>query len=332
MKDSEGNIIEITLFESYLAKYLIEHPEFFTPVYEKILKGLEAIHELNKSDRNYDRIMYSLHTVMKDEYKEFKGLQFLKDSPDLFKINYFLKLYCDYFLKADKIKHVPEAPKSHIPTLTELCLYSLFKSQSGRKSLASHLRPKELFHENNRGAKSTESDNLQTTRKLGITTIENTPQDLNAYFPESYSPAQFEYKPDRNSNVGRWMTQRNFPIISGSSGSACDYLSYLITAIPLEPREIKLLFVSVAATLIAKGHHSYFEVMILLDRFGFKLHDAEDFYSFYEQMLPKEIVSSESYQEFKHSAVGARLLEGIHFEPEENRPSRMLPELFIATS
>jgi hypothetical protein len=332
VKDSEGNIIEVTLFESYLAKYLIEHPEFFTPVYEKILKGLEAIHELNKSDKNYDRIMYSLYSVMKDQYKEFKGLQFLKESPDLFAINYFLKLYSDFLLKADKIKHVPEAPKSQIPTLTELSLYSLFKSQSGRKELTSHLRPKELFHENNRGARSIESDNLETTRKLGITTTEHTPQDLNEYFPEPYSPAQFEYKPERNSNVGRWMTQRNFPIISGTSGSACDLLSYLIIVIPLNAREIKLLFASVAATLVAKGHHSYFEVMILLDRFGFKLQDAEDFYSLYEQMLPQEIVTSESYQEFKRSAVGAKLLEGIHFEPEENRPSRMLPDVLISAS
>lgn len=329
MKDSEGNIIEVTLFESYLAKYLIEHPEFFTPVYEKILKSLEAIHELNTPDSNYDRLMYSLYSVMKDQFPGFKGLQFLKDSPDLFAMNYFLKLYCDYFLKTDKIRFFPERAKLPASSLTELCLYSLFKSQSSRKSLAAYLRPKELFHENNRGAKATESESLPVTRKLGIATAENTPPNLNSYFSEPYSPAQFEYKPNRESNVGRWMTKHNFPIISGTSGSAGDYLTYLISAIPLNPREIKLLFVSVAATLIAKGHHSYFEVMLLLDRFGTKFQDAPDFYSLYEHMLPQEIVASDSYQEFKHSMVGAQLLDGIQFDPEESRPSKMLSSLSL---
>lgn len=331
MKDSLGNIISATLFESYLSQYLIEHPEYFEPVYQKILASIEAINAQNATDPLHDRMMYNITSLMMQEFKEFENIQSLREKPNLFTINYFFKSFCDSFLKTGKVKVSYERkPSDQIPSLSSLCLHSLFRSPSGSKALYSYMRPKELFHENNRGARLAEKPSNESTRKLGITTIETTPEELLLYFPEPYQPSQFEYVPNRKSNVGKWMDKYNLPIISGSSGSAVDYLCSLISLVELEPGEIKLLLIGLAATLVAKGHHSYFEIIIIMDRFGFKLRDTTDLYSFYEQTLPKEIVLSESYQQFKNSKVGTSLLNGITVGCEQSNSSRMLPDLSIA--
>ncbi|OCH99468.1 hypothetical protein A8135_07235 [Legionella jamestowniensis] len=41
--DHKNNCIEVCLFESYLAKYFIEHPEIFEPLISKILTAFEQV-------------------------------------------------------------------------------------------------------------------------------------------------------------------------------------------------------------------------------------------------------------------------------------------------
>lgn len=53
--------------------------------------------------------------------------------------------------------------------------------------------------------------------------------------------------------------------------------------------------------------------------------------SFYEQTLPKSILISELYQQFKHSKVGAMLLENISANSDADCQSKELPTLTIGT-
>lgn len=144
-----------------------------------------------------------------------------------------------------------------------------------------------------------------------------------------YEPSQFSYKPNRESNVGKWFSKHNLPIISGASGSAIDNLALIFSLIKPTHSEIQLLMISLAATLIAKGHHSYFEIIILLDGYGFSLKSVNTLFDFYEQTLPRSIILSESYLRFTNSLKGAKLLEGISDDLEFDDDFQKLPILSI---
>ncbi len=335
MKDVNGNLIFVTVFESYLSKFLSENVHYFEPVYQKVLSALQEVILLNQPDNTFDRVMFTINSLVRSEYHDFKGLQDLKENFNLFTTNYYIKLLCENVLKSNLVKVLPTCPPiKEIPSLSVLCQHALFKHPKNKKQLSTFLKPEALFHEDNRGVSVLDDVSIISTRKLGIATLEHTPEDLVDYFPEPHESAQFEYTPNRMSNVGKWMSKYNLPIISGTSGSAREYLSTLLEFVKLEPMEIRLLLVSQAATLVAKGHHSYFEVIILLDRFGFKLQDVPDLYSFYEQTLPKSIVVSDLYQQFKHSKVGATLLENISADADADADcqSKELPTLMIGAS
>lgn len=326
MKDSQGNVIEVTLFESYLSKYLIENPKFFEPVYQKILTAIQEIETLNQSNNRFNRVMFSIYSLLLLEFEEFKNIQDLKDNFNLFAANHFIRVFSDNIVKTNLITVFQKQEfTKRIPSLSVLCQHTLFKQSSDNNLLIPFLKPKKLFHENNRGVTLIKDADSVSTNKLGIATIETTPKDLLMYFPEAHYPAQFDYTPNRLSNVGRWMTQYNLPLISGSSGTARDYLSTLFCIIKLEPNEIQLMIISLAATLVAKGHHSYFEVIILLDRIGFKLQSSTNLLELYEQTLPKCIRLSESYIQFKNSDVGANLLDTITIDLSHDCECEELP-------
>lgn len=97
MKDSKGNLIKVTLFESYLSKYLIEHPEYFISVYQKILGFIQQIEQLNQGNPAFERTMFGLFSLLTYEHPH-KNLDDLIEQFDLIAVNSFLKLFCDSIL------------------------------------------------------------------------------------------------------------------------------------------------------------------------------------------------------------------------------------------
>ena len=303
MKDSKGNLIQVTIFESYLSKYLIENPEYFESIYQRIFSAIQEIELFNKNNRFFDRTLFSILSLLQDKYPGYNDINSLKDKFDLMPSNYFIKLFCDYILNKTQFHlMLPYSQRDcGVASLSALCKQTLFKDAKGFNKIHTHLRIPALFDENKRGATILNSKTVKT-RKLGITTLENTPENLLLYFQKKYEPSQYIYQPNRDSNVGKWLSLHNLPVISGTSGGACDSLSWLFSIMDFSHKEIKLLLVSFAAALIAEGHHSYFEIMILLDRFGYKIKSAKNLFELYEQTLPESIVRSSSYATFKHSS------------------------------
>lgn len=365
MKDSNGNLIKVTLFESYLTKFLIEHPDFFKSTYLKIFSQIQNIYALNEKVASFHRATYSIESLFQAEYSSYKNIADICQKFDLFAAGYYLKLYCDAILVPDLIENYQEQQAfDKIPSLSLLCQYTLFNQKSTRNHVYNYLKNPFLFDETNRGVVikgyddddendedennepsqfsylldlkyeiQEEEDVEQTTnlktRKLGIAEINSTPKDLIEYFEKSHEPSQFSYVPDRQSNVGKWLTHHNLPIITGSSGTARDFLGQLLKIVKLDPNEIQLLIISLAATLVAKGHHSYFEVMIILDRFGFKLTSTSDLLAFYEQTLPQTILTNPEYMEFKNSENGAFLLKDIVSQLDDSPDCLELPKITI---
>ncbi|MDP1603105.1 MAG: hypothetical protein Q8M03_07555 [Legionella sp.] len=322
MKDAVGNLISLTIFESYLSKYLIENTHFFEPVYQKILSAIAVIANENKSNRAFDRTLYGVLSAVNDVYPHYSTIESITNNFNLLVATYFLKLFFDGKLLSKSTATQLEVKS--LSTISAICKHTLFRHPH---ELAAYLKPIALFDERNRGVIPLQTTRKSTT-KLGITTLENTPPELANYFVSPHDPAQFEYKPDPESNVGRWFTKHNLPIIAGTSGSASLFLTEILQITTLDPFEIQLLVIGLAAGMIAEGYHSYFEVMIILDRIGFKLQSTATLCEFYEQTLPKSILSTDSYIAFRDSPQGVALLDGITDNSSEST-SRELPGLTI---
>ena len=50
--------------------------------------------------------------------------------------------------------------------------------------------------------------------------------------------------------------------------------------------------------MVANGHHSFFEAMIVADHFGYKLQETETLLDFYLQCVPESIRSSDAFHAF----------------------------------
>lgn len=315
MKDSKGNLIKVTLFESYLSKYLIEHPEYFIGVYQKILGFIQQIEQLNQANAAFERTMFALFSLLTHEHPH-KNLDDLIQQFDLIAVNSFLKLFCDNILnnKAFELK-IPNVEQTNNNTLSSIGFFKEKppspESKRRHSQILAQLRVPSLFDANARGVVEVDEPKQLVTRKLGIAALKHTPDNLRCYFAKKYQPSQFFYTPERESNVGKWFTRHNLPIISGTSGSICDDLALALAFLNLSPEELRLLMLGRAAMLVAKGHHSFFESMIVLNETGFKLQSQKTLFEFYQQMIPQQIIDSDSYQQFKDSEQGMVLLQGI---------------------
>lgn len=313
VKDDKGNLIKVTFFESYLSKYLIEHPEYFIDVYQKILNFIQQMEQLNQHNPAVERTLFSIFSILRYDYPH-SSLTDLKEQFDLVAVNSFIKLFCDCILNNQALDLTfPEQADNNV-----LINAGFFKEKAPspipkrrHSQILAQLRVPLLFELTSRGVNATDAE-LVETRKLGITALECTPKDLSCYFARNYEPSQFLYTPDRTSNVGKWFARHNLPIISGTSGSICDDLALALAFLNLTQEEIRILFLGRAATLVAKGHHSFFESMILLNESGLRLQSTKTLYEFYEQTIPQSIINSESFQDFKKSSQGMVLLEGIN--------------------
>jgi hypothetical protein len=328
MKDAAGNLINLTIFESFLSKYLIENSQFFEPVLQKIFTHIEKIITENKDERSFDRVLYGVLSAVNDAYPGHTTIESLRKNFDLLTATYFLKLVFDCQLLS-KYTQSPPFERKPVPSLSALCQQTLFRHPSQKTAFLAYLKHPALFDKRNRGVLPART-NQRTTKKLGITTIETTPAALASYFANAHEPAQFEYKPNPKSNVGKWFTRHNLPIIAGTSGSASLFLTEILKISTFDPSEIRLLLIGLAAAMVAEGHHSYFEVMVILDRFGFKLKSKNTLSEFYEQTLPQSILSMDSFIAFRNSPQGVALLEDIRDNISESQsPSRELPILTI---
>lgn len=332
MIDDKGNLIAVTLFESYLSHYLIKNSHHFEAVYQKILLLLQEIEELNKNNSSFDRIMFNINSLLEQQY-QYNSIEQLRKNFNLFAANYFIKLFCEYIVHNPKLTLVLPAASLGVNTSSSSCSATLFQPDvKERAQISTYLRTPNLFQPENRGvvdADIDEVDDVIATRKFGITTIEHTPDNLITYFDKAHEPSQFFYIPSRTSNVGKWFAFHNLPIISGTSGSACDLLMLVSSLLSLFRDEVQLLMIACAATLVAKGHHSYFEIMILLEKCGFKFESTQTLFEFYEQTLPKSITSNDSYLQFKRAPEGKILLEGITDDLNFNADCIDLPSVSI---
>jgi len=197
-----------------------------------------------------------------------------------------------------------------------------------------YLRCPYLFSENNRGVIILADSDNQSTKDCGIVSSDFVPEKLRNYFLTPIESARFTYSPDLGSFIANWLAERSLPVIAGTSGSTEVMLSRVLHLVNFSTEEIKTLLLAQTASMIAMGHHSFFECMLVADRFGYKLKNTDTMLDFYLQCIPNSIQNHPDFQHFIQSSEGAALLADVPnlWNDEENFSSSLSDSLSSSIS
>jgi hypothetical protein len=298
--DSYGNSIETTLFESYLSKVIIEQRKLYEPLYIKINQSIQRMVDANQQNKEFSRQLHSCLTLVNIEYPGHSQLEsFLQPGFHLHAANYFHKLFFEKIIRLAAIPAHNSATKSL--TLAERAQRTVCSSEATIKKLSARVYPPMFFNPEHRGRIEQELETEPVTRKLGIAQEEYTPNDLKYYYPTPYCPAQMQFLRDYNGSVSKKMQLNHLPYISGPSGTAGTCFQSMIQLDTYTAEELKLYFMVLSASMVARGHHSFYEVMMIAETIGFKIKDYSERQQYYEQFLTVELKNSIEYKTFIQS-------------------------------
>ncbi len=316
-RDEKQNLVVVTLFETHLAKFILEHAEVYQTVYFKLIDSIMALTKesptqnatlrafFRNKPEGYDlpRYLYTVFSRVNESYPGHDSFESLKSNFNILASDYFLKIIADELLNAK----LAESPLPPSPSL------GFFPPQSpGKRSPYDPARCATLFLPENRGVLPIEEDEDDavelSTQDIGIVSIDCVPDTFKHYFEKAVYPARFNYNPDENSFVGQWLRERHLPIIAGASGSTDLLFSRLLPLAHLSPAEVQLLIVAQACSLIASGHHSFFETLLVADHFGHTLRDTDTLIDYYLQCFPATVRQSPTFIAFLDSEPVKNLL------------------------
>jgi hypothetical protein len=299
--DEKNNLVFITIFESHLAKFVLDNPQFYQDAYQKILHGLQHVLTqpndkikkfIETRGPTYDlkRHIFLIFSRLGEAYPTYDSFDKIYRRFNLCVADYLIKLLADDIF----IPIADSSPKkSSIPAHVSL----FFNPTEGRRSPSNALRNPLLFHESNRGVIEI-SEEKQSTLELetcafGIVSDAYRPDEFSQYFDCPIEPAGGFYMPNEDSYVALWLRRHHCPVISGASGSTELLISRifpLIDGLTLEDQ--KMVIFAQACNMIANGHHSFFEAMLVADSLGYKLSEKPTLKELYLQCIPEPILHS----------------------------------------
>ncbi len=280
--DEKHNRISITLFESHLAKFILEHPEIYEAAYLKLFEALKAPCATN------ERLQYSVFSMLQIQYPEYHAFESFDEAFYLPAADYLLKLIGDYLFPAQS----SSSPQSflHTPSISSRSPTNPFRNQL-------------LFDEENRGVSEVEPDEITLTKAIGIVSDAHRTSDLDNYFEQAIEASGQYYQPKESAYVATWLRHHFLPIISGASGSTEALISRLLPRAPdLTTEEKWLIVFTQACNMVANGHHSLFEAILVADDLGLiPLSEADTQQTLYLQAIPPVIQENETFIRFMNA-------------------------------
>lgn len=293
LRDKKGNLVNVCLFESYLARHVLSQTSNYQELCLKILTQIENFFKPGENE-NYpylkeiasddprlslDRRVFSLFTTLSQKYPGYDSLDSIKNNFSLSVFLYFLKLMADRLLKRQ---------------------YSDPDLGFFKRSPYSPERPVELFSEKNRGVTVLGLDEEVSSQALGIMDDEYCPEDLQFFYETPGCPAKYYYMPDEQSSVATWLRERCLPIISGASGSTELLFARILPLLRLPLKEQEILFFIQAMDMVAQGHHSFFESALVAEHFHLKRSASVPIalIDFYLDWVPDTLKSQPSFHAF----------------------------------
>ncbi|WP_298628377.1 hypothetical protein [uncultured Legionella sp.] len=298
--DDKNNIVEVCLFESFLAKYFIDNSDIFNPLLDRIATAIESFITKHENNEKFDRLYFTIFSSM-IEYK-LQDFNAVKASRCLITWDTFLKYFMELLINEERFissEHPASFFKKKAPSLSEM---------------RAKMRPQYLFSEEHRGVKELKSSCRYKSHNMGILSISDTPPELINLLKFKNTSSRGFYEANEESNTANWLREHYLPVISGVSGGIGLTVAGLTSLMSLSSRDYQLLGLLVASSTIALGHHSFFEVLKPLSFINGDLEEKDTLLEFYEQVIPEDIKMLESYKTHMSGTHGAVLLEECDFE------------------
>lgn len=343
--DRNNNAIERTLYDSFLSKLIIENEKYYRPVFDKITHAMmEVLNKLQEDIKKYDKLIghfIVVHIWSEALFDESEHNQYVRNvnlverffyfrkKASICKLVNFIKFFFEDYLTLDIVDAIwlsKRNEKNASLSLTELCQKKLAQAYKSVNDLQVALRPEELFAEANRGRIEIKNPEVKSTPDLGIMALASTHPRLKNYFnPDTdVGNAKLYFKKNYRANFTKLLDWNDIPYISGPSGTIVNSLAGIFALIPLAPAELRQFAMGLSGALVAKGHHSFFECMVVLKVTGFTV-EVNDYKKFIEQILTDEFKVSATYQHFLKNFDAEKL---IH-EMELDRAFELLPHVSI---
>lgn len=303
------------LFETLLSHTIIQKRELYEAIYIKIAKGIE---ELQKLNRSLEREMFAAFTFTQYEFelgKKTDSKYFQQGDFDLHAANHWHKVIFEKHLK--KFSQVPPPAPSNTNSLFGMVQAFIAQKENLRDDLYLRLRAQHLFSEAGRGRE--ELDENSFTQKFGILSEAKTPHQLRFFYQKDYVPGQFLFKAVKESSIVKFMDKYHLPFISGPSGTVADcYLGVMLLGV-LSAEEFKTYLMVLAASLVARGHHSFYEVFMVLEFLKPTQNNYSSRKEFYESMLSQEFKASHEYQSLLETEEAKQILEDSTSIPQYSK-------------
>ncbi len=307
-RDTKNNRYENTLFESHLAKAILDNDETWRPL---ILKINQWIYDIIK-DNQQNKKMVSL---IVDSLKEHTGLSVNKKN--------FLTIAEQFLLKSNNWVNLILFHGIFFEKI-----YPKIDKEGAYYNLAAYkkIRTDDLFAPENRGPTVSLKRGLDKCKHpfyrssaWGIMPDVETPAELSHYFenqPGEHRPSKYFYKlkgerlsyeeaqKNRDSKhqaitFREEMIGRDISFISGASGTTTKIIAPLKEKMNLTDIELKEYLMVRGAVLTACGHHSMYECMILARKLEFSIEYNHGFY--HNQFITPAVRESKPYKEFLDS-------------------------------
>ncbi|MDR3503370.1 MAG: hypothetical protein P4L79_12405 [Legionella sp.] len=329
--DEKNNIVEVCIFESFLAKYFLEHSEIFDALFNKMYSALDAVIKANLDtvikanleNGSFERRLFIALSEVKQSHPKIIDLNAIKESGSVLVWNEFLKFFSEFAMTMEGLHYPPLKPVNPIESLKALAHYSLFSNDPARaqKLLLEKMRPDYLYSDDERGCIELDDAKVNPSFNIGILS-ENTntpiPEMLVNYLKFENYPSKQIYAPKEDSEMADWLREHYLPVIRGASGTIGKTVSAINALCLLSPNEYKLLGLLIASATVALGHHSFFEVLRPLSFMTGFIEEQSNLLDFYEQAIPKEVKALESYKAHIRSPYGASLITEMSFEETDD--------------
>ncbi|MDF1678031.1 MAG: hypothetical protein P1U32_04980 [Legionellaceae bacterium] len=302
--DERRNPVSVTLFESYLAKFILEHPAHYQGAYLKLFDALKPACALQ------DRIQHAVFSLLQAQHPEYTSFDdFHPEHFSLSAADYLLKLLADHMFTPSKSPSPP-----NFFTATDMTT----------RSPTNLCRNKKLFSDANRGVIGVEpiSSPPHLTHTIGIVSKAYQPPDLTDYFAAAIEPSGQYYEPAETSHVAIWLRERNLPVIAGASGSTEALIARILPYAPvLSAEEKRLITFTQACNMVANGHHSLFEALIVADDLELILvQEADTQKALYLQCVPASLLEDEAFIAFMGSELVQNLLPNTSVTKQPESP------------
>ncbi|USQ13325.1 hypothetical protein J2N86_11610 [Legionella lytica] len=321
--DDKNNIVEVCIFESFLAKYFLEHPEIFDTLFNKMYSALDAFLKANEGNTDFDRRLFIVLSEVTQSHPTMTDLNAIKESGSVLVWNEFLKFFSEFVMTMPDLNYPPLKTVNPTESLKALTHYSLFSKSpaQAQKLLLEKMRPDYLFSDEHRGCVDVDNAKVKPSFNIGIlsehknTTI---PKPLVNGLTFANYPSKQVYAPKEDSEMADWLREHYLPVISGASGTTGKTVSAISALCFLSSKEYKLLGLLIASATVALGHHSFFEVLRPLSFLTGFIEEQDSLFAFYEQVIPKDIKALDSYKEHMNSDYGVSLIMNLGFVETES--------------